>query len=236
MISALVLAVLVAAAPAPIPSPTASPNPATSPSAKPSASPLPPLKEIYSVTVVNTYCTSFYRHFNATVRPLIANDITLERVSVSLDNIDTLFSENNWEQRFYDERLKMERYVAALQENNETTQREVNELRDGAKLTTDPVRVKEMRQLAQELQRAVDKQKQMASDLLGITQGMMDYYIDPEKAALGPIGNFNLEDLKLPKDAKDIKSYLRFNGMRDVLKDAEIKSATVAQDIAEKFC
>ena len=218
----LVLAAAVAASPVPSPSATAVPASA--------------LKEIVNVTAVNPYCASFYRHFNAVVRPIVANDLTLDGVSVSLDEVDSLFSTNNWEQRFYDERLRMERYVASMQENDVVAQREVNALREGMKNSADPVRQRQMHALAQEVQRAVDKQKQMTTDLLGVVHAMIDFNIDPEKAAMAPIGNFSMEELEMPKDAKDIKSYLRFNGMRDVLRDAELKSATLATDILNDGC
>ncbi|MBV8689312.1 MAG: hypothetical protein JOZ59_04315, partial [Candidatus Eremiobacteraeota bacterium] len=74
-------------------------TPAASPA--PSSSPEPPLKEIGSVRST-PYCTAFYKHFNGAVHPLLQNDFTLDRISVSLDNVNALFSKIDWEQQFYD--------------------------------------------------------------------------------------------------------------------------------------
>lgn len=207
-----------------------SPWPTPSPSSSPA-----PLKEIGSVRST-PYCTSFYAHFNAAVHPMLQNDLTLNQVSGSLDNINALFSKIDWEQQFYDERLRMMNAVAALEHNNFEIQREVNALRQGEKFSNDPMKAKEMHMLAQELQRALDKQKQMATDLGGVVHAMMDYDIAPEKLTGRPIGGFSLEELAMPKDAKNIKSYLRFDGMRDRLHDAEVKAAQHAQAVVESYC
>jgi hypothetical protein len=203
------------------------------PSASPSAS---PLKEIGSVRST-PYCTSFYKHFNAVVHPLLENDFTLDRISISLDNVNNVFSKIDWEEQFYDERVRLERYVGTMQQNNVEIQREINLLREGQTLSADPQRSFEMHMLAQELQRALDKQKQMSTDVFGVVQGMIDYQeIHPRLLTGQPIGGISLQDLQLPKDAKDIKSYLRFDGMRDRLRDAEVLSAQHAQTVLEKYC
>jgi len=220
----LILAIITTPALAPAPSPT------------PAGSAAEPLKEIGSVRST-PYCTSFYTHFNAVVRPLLENDFTLDRVSISLDNVNTLFSKIDWDQQFYDERLRLERYVQSMQQKNVEIQREINLLREGQTLSSDPEKTSELHLLAQELQRALDKQKQMSTDAFGIVQGMIDYEdLHPATLTGRPIGGISLQDLQLPKDAKDIKSYLRFDGMRDRLHDAEVMSAQHAQNVLEKYC
>ena len=211
-----------------ISAPVASPVPA------PSAG--PPLKEIGSVRST-PYCTAFYKHFNGAVHPLLQNDFTLDRISISLDNVNTLFSKIDWEQQFYDERLRLERYVNTMQQNNVDIQREINLLRDAQTDTTDPDHTYQIHMLAQEMQRALDKQKQMSYDVFGLVQAMIDYEnIHPRFLTGQPIGGITLEDLQMPPDKKNIKSYLRFDGMRDRLRDAEVRSAGYAQTVLEKFC
>ena len=217
---ALVLAVIGA--------PVASPVPAPSPG--------PPLKEIGSVRST-PYCTAFYKHFNGAVHPLLENDFTLDRISVSLDNVNTLFSKIDWEQQFYDERYRLERYVSSMQQNNVVIQGEIDQLREAQTFSSDPERSSEIHMLAQEMQRALDKQKQMSTDVFGVVQGMIDYEeIHPRYLTGQPIGGITLQDLQLPADEKNIKSYLRFDGMRDRLRDAEVRSAEHAQTVLEKFC
>ena len=208
--------------------PLASPVPAPSPG--------PPLKEIGSVRST-PYCTAFYKHFNGAVHPLLENDFTLDRISISLDNVNTLFSKIDWDQQFYDERYRLERYVSSMQQNNVVIQSEINQLREAQTFSGDPERSSEIHMLAQEMQRALDKQKQMSTDVFGIVQGMIDYEnIVPRTLTGQPIGGVTLHDLQLPADEKNIKSYLRFDGMRDILRDAEVRSAAHAQTVLEKYC
>jgi len=216
----LTLAVIAAPVASPVPAPSAG----------------PPLKEIGSVRST-PYCTSFYTHFNGAVHPLLQNDFTLDRINVSLENVNTLFSKIDWEQQFYDERLRLERYVNSMQQNNPVIQREINSLREAQTLPTDPERSQEIHMLAQEMQRALDKQKQISTDVAGLVQGMIDYEnIHPRVLTGQPIGGITLEDLQIPPDKKNIKSYLRFDGMRDRLRDAEVMSAQHAQTVLEKYC
>ena len=221
---ALLAALALSATPA-APSPSPSPTPSG-----------PPLKEIGTVNAVGSYCATFYRRFNAVVHPMLENDATLDRVSVTLDDINEVFGKTNREQLFYDQRLRMMKYVSDLEANTWIIQREVNNLREAQTYTTDPVKSKEMHMLAQELQRALDKQKQMSTDLMGIVHVMMDFKITPDDLTGQPLGDFTFEKFNLPKDAKDLKSYLRFNGMRDRLRDAERMSADHAETIMQKFC
>ncbi len=222
MIARLILTLAVISAP------VASPVPAPSPG--------PPLKEIGSVRST-PYCTAFYNHFNGAVHPLLQNDFTLDRISVSLDNVNNLFSKIDWEEQFYDERLRLEHYVTTMQQNNVVIQREINSLREAQTFSTDPERSSDIHMLAQEMQRALDKQKQMSTDVFGLVQAMIDYAgIHPRYLTGQPIGGISLQDLQMPTEAKDIKSYLRFDGMRDRLRDAEVRSAQYAQTVLEKFC
>jgi hypothetical protein len=213
---AVLLATIVApATPGPVPSPSAT-----------------PLRTI--ATVKSTpYCTAFAAHFNGAVQPMLVNDRTLDSVSVSLDDIDSIFHKPDFAIRFGAERAKLTKYVDDLQKNLPFMQTQINQLRAGEALTKDAGARQEMHQLAQELQRAYDKQKQLATDLLGVVQAMMQTdtsNVDPTDA------RGELADMQLPADMKSTKSYLRFDGQRDVIGDAEDKAGDLAIDEAEKYC
>ena len=210
---------------------------ATAASPKPSPTPTPvPLKEIGVVNAMSPYCTTFYNHFNAAVRPMLAVDQQLNYESASLDNINELFTKMDWNLRFYEERLRIQKEVEIMERTTFQTQIEVNALRSGEKQTTDPERAHQIHMLAQEMQRALDKQKQLAIDLHGMLDTMMAYDTSAEADRGRPLSGFTAEDLKLPKDSRDVKAYLRFNGMRDRLHDAEGMAAGYATTIAQKYC
>lgn len=217
----LALSILVALAS--VGSPTPAPSPST-----------PPLKEIGSVRST-PYCSAFYGHFNAAVRPMLQNDIALDRIDVSLQHQNKLFKDLNYEQEFMDERLVMEKNVQTLIENNGLIQKEVNDLRKGQTMTTDKEQAHEIHMLAQELQRALDKQKQLQVDLLSVVHVMMEYDFMKQPTAQEKM-NQTLDDLSEPPDMLDIKKVMRFNGMRDRLHDAEGMAAGHASTILQKYC
>lgn len=188
------------------------------------------------MTAASPYCSSFSEHFNAIVNPMIENDRTLDQVSVSLDDINTLFAKPDREIRFYNERLNLQKYVGALIVNNTLLQKEINKLREGEKLSADPGRVHEVHMLAQELQRAYDKQHQMQIDLLSVHHAMVDFNLSGRPILGQPLGDVTLESLSEPSAAKDIKYLLRFNGLRDRLRDAEGMAAGHAQTIVQRYC
>lgn len=166
---------------------------------------------------------------------MLVVDRELDHVSASLDEINTLFSKIDWDLRFYAERLKLERYVAVIETTNYQTQQEINKLRSGEKLTSDPQRAHQVHMLAQEMQRALDKQKQIGWDIHSMLIVMMDFPIGTSDLGRPPSG-FDPADLKTPKDARDIKAVLRFNGMRDRLRDAQGLAAGYATAIGESYC
>lgn len=166
---------------------------------------------------------------------MLAVDRELDHVSASLDEINTLFSKIDWDLRFYDERLKLERYTSAIETTNYQTQQEINKLRLGEKLTSDPERAHQVHMLAQEMQRALDKQKQIGWDIHSMVVVMMDFPIGTSDLGR-PLNGFVPADLSVPKDARDIKAVLRFNGMRDRLRDAQGMAAGYAATIGEAYC
>jgi len=172
-------------------------------------------------------------HFNHIVQPMLANDIVLDRTGVSLDNVTNSLRKPDFAIRFAKSRAELAKYVDTLMKSLPDMQNNINQLRSGEKLASDPEQAKSMHMLAQELQRAYNKQMQLTNDLHGVLQGMMEF----DTSRYDPTSTENLfEDLDMPKDMKDVKSYLRFDGQRDVLSDAENKAGDIAVDIAEKYC
>ncbi|HEY6324900.1 MAG TPA: hypothetical protein VIW73_00100 [Candidatus Cybelea sp.] len=191
-----------------------------------------PLKTI--ITVVSTpYCNSLADHFNAALVPMLGNDRTLDGVSVQLDDINTLFNEPNYEQRFLQVRDRLGKQVTALMTSLDEIQREINQLRDGSRLTTDPKAAAQVHQAAQELQTAYDKQRQLSIDLQGTYQAMLSYPITRVHPALG---GFSQAEMRMPADAKDVKSYLKFNSQRGTIASSEDKAVDIAYSAAQANC
>ncbi len=212
---ALALAILLAAAAPPSPSP----------------SPEATLRTIASVRST-PYCTSLANHFNGTVAPMLANDRTLDGVSVQLDDINSVFTKPDYQIRYADERAKLIRYVGDLQKNLPYMQQQINALRSGERLTKDADQAKAIHMLAEKLQLAYNKQYQLSQDLLGVARAMMDFKPGPDANSY----ENQLAEQSKPAEMRDVKSYLKFNGQRDVIADAEDKSADLALGIAGKYC
>ncbi len=208
--------------------PVSASTPGTSPS--PSASPI-----LRTITTVKSspYCNALVQHFNGAIIPLIANDRALDRVDVQLTGIDDLFHHPDYVSRFIDTRLRLQRYVAELSRSLSQLDSEINALRRGATLTTDAVASTKLRDAADQLERAYVKQRAMTYDLQGLVQGMIDYDIADAPHTPGGTGP---SDNIIPKDMRDIKSYLRFDGQRDVIAQAEEQAVDLAYDAASTTC
>lgn len=166
---------------------------------------------------------------------MIENDGTIEHVNVTLAHINTLFDELNWEARFYEARLDLIKQVDVLTANNVIIQREINELRRGQTLSGDAAHVQSMHMLAQELQRAYDKQMQLATDLHGVVIAMVDYKY-PKDDLGQPLPHGNIEEATIPQNGKDIKALLRWDGMRDRMYDAQRMAANWAEQVSSTYC
>ena len=163
---------------------------------------------------------------------MMANDRTLDLVEVQLDDLNDVFNKPDYAIRYAGERAKMIDYVGKLQKNLPYIQQQINLLRNGETLTKDADESHAMHMLAEKLQLAYNKQYQLATDLTGVTQAMMQFRPGPDADSV----QNQLATSWMPADMRDIKSYLRFNGQRDVIADAEDKSADMALDIAGKYC
>jgi hypothetical protein len=203
------------------------------PSAAPSGTPAPTTPKTIVTVISSPYCNSLADHFNGALVPMLGNDRTLDAVSVQLDDLDTMFDGPNYVQEFLNVREALGRQETKVNRSLALIQSEINELRDGARLSTDPQAQKEIHDAAQDLQAAYDKQRQLGIDLQNMYISLMQY--NPNR--LHPtMGGFDPQDMSAPSDARSVKSYLRFNGQRDVIAINEGKATDIALDAAEKNC
>jgi hypothetical protein len=200
----------------------------------PSPSPAPKTEPKTIITVVSSpYCKSLAEHFNGALVPMLANDRTLDKVSVQLDDMNAMFEGPNYVQQFLHIRDSLGRQETELNQSMAAIQGEINQLREGAKLSSDTQASSEIHQAAQDLQAAYDKQRAMSIDLQNLYLTLLQY--NPNR--LHPtLGGFDEQDMAAPADARDIKSYLRFNGQRDVIATNESKATDIALDAATTYC
>lgn len=186
----------------------------------PSPTPASQLKTITTVRAT-PFCSAIAQHFNAAVQPMLSNDRSLDQVDTQLVDLNDVFNHPDYQIRYADTRAKLVKYVGDIQKNLPFIQQQINQLREGEKLTTDAADSKTLHQIAEKLQLAYNKQHQLATDLLGVIQAMMDYRPEGDESSFSN----QMQTLSMPKEARDIKSYLRFDGQRDVLDQAENAAA-----------
>lgn len=209
---------LLGTAPAPTPSPSASPAVST-------------LKTI--ATVRSTpFCNNIAEHFNAAVVPMLANDRDFDQIDVQLVNLNDVFHHADYQNRYAGTRVKLMKYVDTIQRSLPEIQHQINQLRNGEKLTTNPQEAKQLHQIAEKLQLAYNKQFQLDTDLTGVVQAMMSY----QPPADLDVAQEELAEQQMPKDMRDIKSYLRFDGQRDVIDQSENAAADSAIDLVTNHC
>lgn len=200
----------------------------------PSALPSPAHEPKTIITVISSpYCNSLAQHFNDALVPMLANDRTLDKVGVQLDDFNIMFDSPNYVQEFLHIRDALGRQETELNDSLSQIQREINLLHDGAKLTTDAQAAQEITDAAGDLQAAYNKQRQLAIDLQNMYLTLMQ--TNPNR--LHPaLGGFDSQDMAAPENARNIKSYLRFDGQRDVIASNEDKATDVALMAAENNC
>lgn len=197
----------------------------------PAATPHEP-KTIITVTS-SPYCRSLADHFNGALVPMLANDRTLDGVSVQLDGLDTMFDQPNYVQQFLEARDAIGRQESTLNRSLPLIQGEINQLREGARLTNDPQAISQIHDAAQDLQAAYDKQRQLSIDLQNMYRSLLQ--INPSRLH-HTLGGFDEQDMIAPADSRNIKSYLRFNGQRDVISINEDRASDLALTAADKYC
>jgi hypothetical protein len=200
----------------------------------PSPSPSPAGSQLKTITSVRAtpFCTSIAQHFNAAVQPMLANDRSLDQVDTQLVNINDVFNHFDYQIRYADARAKLVKYVGDIDKNLPFIQEQINQLRQGEKLTTDANDSKTIHQIAEKLQLAYNKQRQLTIDLTGVIQAMMDYRPEGDATSF----QNQMATASMPKEMRDIKSYLRFDGQRDVLEQAENAAADSTIDLVTKTC
>ena len=227
----------------------ATPGPAPGPSDR-------PLREIGRLRA-SPFCSSFTTHFNNAVAPVLQNDQAVALMDKSLDDVERHFMELGGEVRVYDDRLRLADSVRRMEANIPRAQNEINALRDGARLTSDAERIKNLREVASQMQRALDKHKQIAHDVGNVVHVLMEMAAaDPgaktdertgmlqsiSKAIGGPeFATVGAPALGSPAEGSaplktTVKEILRWSGQRDRIDEAEGKAALLADQIITTSC
>ncbi|MFN2450161.1 MAG: hypothetical protein ABR508_10325 [Candidatus Baltobacteraceae bacterium] len=202
-----------------------------SPTAAPTAAPGAQLKTI--ATVRSTpFCTSIGQHFNAAVAPMLANDRDLDLVDVQLTNFSDIFHHADYQIRYSDTRVKLITYVGDIRRSLPAVQMQINLLRNGETLTADKAQAAQLHLAAEKLQLAYNKQMQLSTDLGGVIQAMMEY----RPPANLDVFQEEMSEAQMPAEMRSIKSYLRFDGQRDILGQAEDAAANQAIALVEQHC
>ena len=197
-----------------------------------SASPAPSQLKTIATVRSTPFCSSIAQHFNAAVEPMLANDRSLDQVDTQLVDLNDVFNHGDYQIRYSNVRVKLIKQVTDIQKNLPFMQQQVNQLRQGEALSKDHKDSHQIHQIAEKLQLAYNKQMQLATDLTGVIHAMMDY--QPE----GDADSFQnrLATASMPKEMRDVKSYLRFDGQRDVIDQAENAAADSAITLVQNRC
>jgi hypothetical protein len=227
MLFASLLAVTISAMPPPAAAASAAPSASPSAAATPRA-----LKTIITV-ISSPYCNALAQHFNAAFVPMLANDQVFDHVSVQLDDMNQMFNYPDYANRFLDLRAKVIKESGTLTESLMPIQRQIDQLRESAALSNDPTAAQQMRDAASDLQQAYKHQMQLSTDLSSLARSMMEYDIT---RGPHPLGGWTPQLQTMPADEKNIKSYLRFDGQRSAIDDAENRAVDGAYAIAQTRC
>jgi hypothetical protein len=227
MLLASLLAVTIAAMPPP---PAAS---SAAPSASPGAAATPRALKTIITVISSPYCNALAQHFNAALVPMLANDQVFDRVGVQLDDMNEMFNYPDYANRFLDLRTKVIKESGTLVESLMPIQQQIDQLRESASLSSDPTAAQQMRDAASQLQQAYKHQFQLSTDLSSLARSMMEYDIT---RGPHPLGGWTPELQRMPADEKNIRVYLRFDGQRDLINNAENHAVDGAYAIAQTRC
>lgn len=213
--------------------PPASPAPELTPEAI--ATPKVPLKEIGRIRATTAFCRGFITHFNASATTMLANDAEISYIDFSLGGLEKHFRAFNSEKLLYEDRLRLMAYVKVLAAQLQPLQNEINELRRSAALTTDPARAKETRDVATSMQKAYDKQRQIALDTQTVIWALVDATAGKTNTAINTsLPGLGSDDPNMsfsPAAMRDVKSYLKFQNQLDRIGDAESAAAALAESV-----
>lgn len=210
-----------------VPSATSSPAPQASPGAGGAS-----LRTIVTVKS-SPYCNALAQHFNGAFVPLVGNDRTLDTVDVDLSDINDAFSHPDFAARLHKARLRIVASNDQVAASLPGIYDHISQLRKAAAAAKDPQAASEALDAAAALQSAYAKQKQLSIDLAGLASSMLE--IEPTLQD-HELGGSSVESNTIPKDMRDIKSYLRFDGRRDLITQSEQKAVDIAYDAAVTKC
>ncbi len=235
------------------PSPAASGAPEAVASATPqsAATPKEQLREIGRVRAITSFCKAFITHFNDSAKLMIADDAEISYVDFTLGTLERHFRQIDAERALYGDRLRLMAYVKALQQQLPPLQEQINQLRRSAELTKDPNEAKGSREVAAQLQKAYDRQHQIALDTLGVIHVMLEMaaskgegpssfkqmlaasapILGPSPAVVGAASDIDFIDTQ-PAERRDVRSYLRMKTQRDRIGDAESMATKKAETLA----
>lgn len=181
------------------------------------------------------YCNSLATHFNDALVPMLGNDRAFEVTRVQLDNLNQIFLDPgpNYQQEYLQLRDRIGKEEEEVNNSLAAIQAEINALRQGSALTTDPAAAQDVHVAAQDLQTAYDHQRQLGIDLQELHRFMLSYPLWRVRPAMG---GFSAQNMDAPQAERDVKSYLHFDAQRDIISINEGRAADTALDAADKYC
>jgi hypothetical protein len=207
--------------------PTAAPSP--------NATPAKELREIGRVRARTPYCTAFETHFNASAHALLDHDQSIGAVDFTLGDVTKTFDQLGGDLRRIDDRRKLAAYADQLMRDIAPAQAQIDALRAASALTTDQDLARSNRELARQMQRALDRQKQIATDTLGVVRVLMEYDSGVKSASASHLpGSYDEDKVTMPADSLDVKKQIRLQELRDRIGDAESSAADIADTIQSR--
>ena len=195
----------------------------------PSPSPLRTIETVKSTP----FCNALQRHFNGAFVPMLGNDRSFQTVGVQLSDLNTLFTRPTYANDFFVLRSRLMKQVGEIEGSLPQIQSHIGGLQASAALASDPKARADMLAMAGSLQSVYAMQKQIAYDLHGVVQSMMEY--DP-LAGNHPAGGMDPADIGVPSEMRDIKSYLRYDARRDTMEKAQSTAVDRALALAQGRC
>lgn len=201
----------------------------------PAASPTPGAPKTIITVKSSPYCNSLATHFNNALVPMIGNDRNFQVVGIQLDNLNQIFLNPgpNYQQEYLNVRDRIGKEEEIVNNSLAAIQAEINALRVGSALSTDPDAAAQVHVAAQDLQTAYDHQRQLAIDLQELHRFMLQY---PLSRVHPTMGGFNPQDMNAPEAERSVKTYLHFDAQQDIISINEGRAADTALAAADKYC
>ncbi len=202
----------------------------------PAPSPAPREPKTIITVISSPYCKSLAEHFNDALAPHAGQRPHSGSRQRSARRLQHDVQRTDYVQQFLHIRDALGRQETELTESLAAIQREINELRDGSRLTSDPQAVAQIHEAAQELQTAYDHQRQLSIDvqeLIPVDAAVRNPQQDSIRRSAASIRKI----WPRPPTRATSKVYLRFNEpARPVISTHEDKAADVALNAAQTYC